>query len=208
MAIKHKNEDGSEIEVYTADDVKAATVTAVTAATTEFNGVKTKLEGELTTAQTALAARAGEFKQFRELNKDLVDKLGVAERTIYENQLAQHKQQEERIESEKKAKESLVDASLRAKAGTDEKLFKKLKDTYTIIGVEANTPAEIEKKTMMVLGALNTSEPNLLAGVAGFQSGSWTPPVAQKEGSESFADTERGKAGAKELGIVLEIPKK
>lgn len=209
----HTNEDGTEIEVFTADEVKAretaAIDTAVKAKEAEFGKTKAELDSELAEVKKALGDRAGEFKQFRRLNDETVAKLTVAERTIYENGVKLQEAHDARTAAEKKALDTQVDSALRAKAGKDDKLFTKMKETWSIIGVNALTPEEIEKKTMMVLGAIQTTEPDLLANVAGFSGSGWAPPKAQSTtDGTSFADTDKGRSIAKDLGLIMEPPKK
>ncbi len=210
--MKIMNDEGQEIEVYTADEVKAretaAADTAVKAKEGEWGKTKADLDAELASAKKALGDRAGEFGQFRKLHDDVVAKLTVAERTIYENQKAMADANEKNEATAKAAREKAIEASIRAKVGTDEKLFGKVKDMYNSINIEANTIEEIEKKTLAALGALGTTEPDLLASVAGFSGGSYVPPTAKKEGEKTFGDTERGKAIAADLGLKLEADKK
>lgn len=199
--------EGAEIEVYTADEVKAQVEGEVAKVKTEFGGKVTDLESELTIAKKALGDRAGEFKQFRELHADVVEKLSVAERTIYENQKLQHEEKVKREGDEKVKREGLVANAIKAKTGADEKLFEKVKGMYELIGIEANTSEEIERKVLATLGAIGSTEPNALASIAGFSSGSYIPPT-QNNNEKSFADSEKGKAGAAELGLKLDADKK
>lgn len=195
--------EGIEVEAFLPDEVTAKVNEAVTTKETEFTTVKKGLEGELTEAKKALGSRANEFAQFRKLNDDAVAKLSEAERLIYENQLALKEEREKNTVAEKARMDATVDSALRAKAGTDEKLFGKMKDMWSIIGIDAQTPEAIENKTKMILGAISSTEPDLVASVAGFSSGSWTPPEVKKEGEKSYADTEAGKAAANALGLKL-----
>lgn len=206
--IKAFNEDDEEIEVYTADDIKAAAEDATKKKDLEWAPKITALEGELALAKKSIGDRAGEFKQFRELHQDVVAKLSVAERTIYENQLAVEKRRVEDETRNKTALEVARDNAIRAKAGTDEKIFTKMKDMWNIIGIQANTVEEIENKIKMVLGAISTTEPNLLASVAGFTGGSFKPPESEQEKEKSFADTEKGKMGMDELGLKIPVEEK
>lgn len=210
--MKIMNDEGVEIEVYTAEEVKTQTETAVSTAVkakeVEFGKTKAEIDTELANAKKALGERAAEFGQFRKLNEETVAKLTVAERTIYENQKSMAEEKEKNQATEKAATEARVTAAIRAKVGTDEKLFTKVKGMYDIIGIEAKTPEEIEKKTLAALGALGQTEPDLVATVAGFSGGSYTPPVVKKEGEGSFADSERGKSGAAELGLKFPEAKK
>lgn len=207
MARKILDEDGvTEIEVYSADEVKTQTEAAVKAKETEFGTIKTDLETKLGDATKALSERTGEFKQFRKLNDDVVAKLSTAERTIYENGLLLQKANDDRAESDKKFQEKTIDSIIRAKVGTDEKLFGKVKEMYAVIGIQAVTPEEIERKTLAAIGALGTTSPDLVASVLGI-NGSYKPPEVKKT-DDSFANTDKGKAGAAELGLILEPPVK
>lgn len=206
MSQKITNDEGVEIEVYTADEVKAQVDAGIKTKEDEFGKTKAEIEKERDDARTALNERTGEIKSFRKLNDDTVAKLGVAERTIYENQKFLSEEKERRETAEKTALDNQVTAAIRAKVGTDENLFKKVKDMYAIIGIEANTQEEIDRKTLAALGALNTTEPNLLASVNGFGGGSYTPPAPAGE-QKNFGDTDAGKALAGELGLTLEAKK-
>ena len=163
-------------------------------------------EAEIIEAKKALADRAGEFRQFRKLSDDSIAKLSITEKTLYDNNLLLQEQMEKNKQLEKSAYENKIDSVLRSKAGNDEKLFQKMKDTWSIIGVDAQTPEQIELKSKMVLGAISVSEPNLVANTSGF-SGGYMPPVPQGQAEKSFADTEQGKAFAADLGLITEIKK-
>lgn len=191
--------DGQEVEVYTADEVAAAR-TAVE------NEYKPKLE-EATAAKTELerraAERAGEFKQFRELNEKQVAELSEKDRILYENTKVIKEGQEMLAAERNKGIQSQVDAAIALKAGSNEKLAARMKDMWPMIAIEATTPEAIAQKANMVLGALSTTEPDLVASAGAF-SGSALPPDTNPSGDKNFADTERGKAAAKELGLNVE----
>jgi len=198
--------EGAEVEALLPEEVDAKVKEATTAKETEFNATKKTLEEELAGAKKSLSERANQFATFRKLNDETVAKLDESQRTIYENGLALSKINEDRIAAEKVAREASVDIAIRAKAGTDEKLVTKMKDMWVVLGIEANTPEQIENKTKMILGAISQTEPDLLASVAGFSNGSYAPPEvpgAKKE-DQGFGDTEKGKAGAAFLGLKLE----
>ena len=199
--------DGNVVEAALPEEVSAAVSAAVAAKETEFTGKLTEAEKKIQEKDAALAARAGEFGQFRELHKDVVAKLGEAERQIYENQLAQKKEADERAAREKAAHEATVKSVIKAKAGTNAALETKMNEMWPLIGIEATTPEQIEQKVAMVLGAIGSTQPDLVASVAGF-TGSHVPPVKVQKDGESFADTERGKQGAAELGLNLGGDKK
>lgn len=173
--------DGVEVEAFLPDEVNAKVTEAVTTKETEFATVKTTLEQELTTAKKSLGERANQFAEFRKLRDEDVAKLGEAERIIYENQLALKDEREKNMVAEKARIDLQIDSSIRAKTGTDEKLFGKMKDMWSVIGIDAQTPEAIENKTRMILGALSQTEPDLIASVAGFKGGSWNPPETEKK---------------------------
>lgn len=204
MKITH---EGEEIEVYTAAEVTARETSAVQAKEIEFGKTKAQLDADLAETRKALSERAGEFKQFRKLTDDQTAKLSVAERTIYENGLLLQEEREKSSKREKEIYEGQVNSALKAKSGNDEKVFLRMKDIWGIIGIDAKTPEEIERKTQMVVGAIKNSEPDLVATIAGF-GGSALPPKKEGEGEKDFSQTEKGKAGASELGLMMEAPKK
>lgn len=202
-----EGDDGAEVEVYTADEVAAARAEAATAKETELKPKLTELETELTGAKTALAARAGEFAQFRKLSEEQVAALTEKDRVIYENSLALKESEDKRVAAETAGQKALVDNVIAAKAGKNEVLKAKMEEMWPLIGVEAITAEQIEAKAQMVLGAISTSTPNLVAGVAGF-SGSYAPPGAKEGDEKAFGETEAGKGLADKLGLTLEPPKK
>lgn len=195
--------EGAEVEAFLQADVDAKVTAAVTTKETEFTTVRTTLEQELTQAKTALGERAKEFSNFRKLNDEVVAKLSVTERMIYENQIALQEEREKNVVADKARIESQVDSALRAKAGSDDKLFGKMKDMWNIIGIDAQTPEAIENKTKMILGAISTTEPDLIASVAGFKGGSWQLPQEQKKDDDNIPRTESGKKFAEALGLKL-----
>lgn len=203
MTMKITGEDGQEIEVYTAAEVQERETAAATAKEAEFTPKIADLSEKLTDAETRAKERAGQFAHFRKLNDEQVAKLTVAERTIYENGLALNEEREKNVKIVADQKKANIEAAITLKAGTDEKLKTKMTEMWTIMGLADDTPDQIEQKSLAVLGAIGTTQPDLVAGIGGF-SGSFAPPGQKVNQAPSFADTPAGKAGAKELG--LEIP--
>lgn len=204
MKIEH---NGEEIEVYTAAELEAAKGEVRTTVEGEYKPQLTAAETEKERLNNLLKDRAEEFKGFRKLRDEDVAKLDVAQRTIYENGLALNEEREKNAKAEKDRKEMVITTAIKGKAGADEKLATKIRSIYDAINVEANTPEEIERRLGMALGAIGASEPDLLANVAGFSGGSYKPPQEVKK-DEGFGATDAGKAAAKELGLILEPPKK
>lgn len=207
MTMKVEDEKGEMIEVYTAAEVAERETAAKTAVEGEYKPKLTAAESEKARLEGLLEVRSGEFKEFRRLSDEQKTKLSAAELVNYENTLIIQKEREERAKLEKDSKEKTVKAAIKSKAGTDDKLAEKMQTLYDAVNVEANTPEEIEKKVGMVLGAIGATEPDLLANVAGFSGGSYTPPQPKKD-EKSFGETDAGKAMANELGLKLEADKK
>lgn len=203
--MSHKVEiDGVETEVYTAAEVEV-----------QRAGVKAEYEPKLTAAEAEtvrldglLKERADEFKGFRKMNEDQVAKLTAAERIIYENGLALEKEREINAGHAKTAKESAIAKAVRAKVGTDTKLFEEALKMYQLVGIDDTTPEGITARATAAFGALSTTQPDLLAS-AGFSSGGgFAPPVEQNENDKGFGTTDAGKAFAERMGMLVEPPKK
>lgn len=206
-----EGDDGEQVEVYTADEVTAAKTEAATAAAKakedEYTPKLTELTGKLTEAEKAAAARAGEFAHFRKLSDEQVAELNEKDRIIYQNSLALKESEDKRIASETAHQTAAVDAVIKSKSNGNADLEAKIKEMWPLIGVEASTPEQIELKAQMVLGAISTTTPNLIASAAGF-NGTYIPPGGGDGEGKTFADTEAGKGLADKLGLVLEVPKK
>lgn len=202
MPEKITKDDGTEIEVYTAEEVQTQKDEAIKAKEEEFGKTKAEIEAERDEARKALGERNSEFKQFRKLSEDQVAKLSIAEKALYDNQLVMEDMRKAAEDTAKTSQELAVANAIKARAGGDEKLIKKLTDTYAVIGIQANTPEEINNKITMALGAIGTTEPDLLASLGGY-NGVALPPNQKSTNEPSFAETERGKAGAAELGLKI-----
>jgi hypothetical protein len=142
------------------------------------------------------------------LSEEQVAKLDEKDRIIYENQVQIKNGVDQRIADVAAAQKVVVTNAIKAKAGDNTKLVEKMTEMYDLIGVKAETPEQIEAKVLMTLGAIGTSTPDLVATVAGFAGGSYAPPVVVGNEGKSYADSPEGKAGANELGLTLEAPKK
>ena len=203
MTMKVTNDEGEEIEVYTAAELEEAKTGAVAETTTKL----TEAEKEKIRLEGLLADRASEFQGFRKLSEEQVKKLDAAQLTIYQNGLALEAEREKNVKLETERTNNQIAAAIKAKTGADQKAFDKVKEMYDALNITAGTPEEIERKVLAAIGAIGTTQPDIAATIAGFSSGTYAPPVVKKDG-ESFADSERGKAAGAELGLTLETPKK
>lgn len=197
------NDKGEDIEVYTAEEMNAQVDEKLKAKDEEFGVKLTAKEQELADARKALGDRAGEFKQFRKISDEAVQKLGVAERTIYENQLLMQQMKEEGEAKNKQSLDNTIDMAIRAKTGGDEKLYTKIKETYSVINLEANTSEQITNKINMAIGAIGITEPNILAELGSFQGGSFQPKIDDTNKEKTYADTDAGKGLAAQIGLKL-----
>lgn len=194
--------DGVETEVYTAAEVQERETATRAAVEGEYKPKLEEATTKLTEAEKRAAERAGEFKQFRELNEKQVAELSEKDRIIYENTKVVKETQDMLAAERTKGIDAQVAAAITAKAGSNEKLAGRMKDMWSVIGITATTPEEIALKANMVLGALSTTEPDLVASVGTF-SGAAMPPGGTKT-DKGFGETEAGKAAATELGLKLE----
>lgn len=200
MTLKIDN-DGQEIEVWTAEEVAAREAAAKESVSTELNTKLTEAEKEKARLEGLLSERAGEFKQFRKLTEEQEGKLSKSEREKYEIQ-KQLNEANESINSLKTEREQdRIDAVIRAQCGNDKALFDKTKDMYAKINLPASTPEEIAARVRAAFGAIAPSEPNVaafLASTAG--NGHYQPPQAL---NAQNAPDPRIVQGAKELGLKI-----
>lgn len=209
MTMKILNDANEEIEVYTVEEHNTAVAAAATAKENEFKPLLETTQKERDEAKAALSARTGEFAQFRKLSDEQVKQLTEKDRIIYENGLALQAEREKREAQEKKTKDAEIDTAIRSKIGGDDKLFAKTKELWATFNIETDTREQMDQKVLMILGAIGTTQPDLVAAIPGFTAGAYAPPAPKKaEDGQSFADTEKGKQAANELGLMMEPPKK
>lgn len=198
--------NGEQVEVYTAAEVVERETAAKAAVEGPLKTQLTAAEAEKSRLEGLLEVRSGEIKGIRKLSDDAVSKLTAAELTIYENGLAIAEANKKTEEANKAVHEAAVVSAIRAKVGTDEKLFTETKKMYDMLGLNDGTSEGITARAAAALGALGGTQPDLLAA-AGMGGGNYAPP-AEKKSEASFADSEAGRAGAAELGLMVEAPKK
>lgn len=202
--------DGVETEVFMADEVSAQVGAKEKELTEVWGKEKTELTGKLTAAEEANAKRAREFAEargkFKELSDEQYAKLDEVNRTLYDNQKLLADKDVQLGEADKKVYDSSIDAAIRAKVGNDQKIIDKVKEMYAMIGIDDVTPEGMQQRVNAAVGAVSQTTPDLVAGLHRV-GGTFAPPVVEQK-KESFADTERGKAGAKFLGLEPEEKKK
>lgn len=204
--MKVKQDDGTEIEVFTAEEVTAREAAVRTAVEGEYKPQLTEAQQKLAEAATAAAKRAAEFGEFRKLSDEQVTKLSDAERIIYENGLLLQAERDKNATATKTARDTAIATAIRARVGTDQKVFDKVREMYNLITLDDATPEGIAARAAAALGALGQTEPDLLASIGLTAGGGYQPPQ-QQQGDKSYADSEAGKAGAEALGLMTEAPK-
>lgn len=192
--------------MYTAEEVTARETAARAAVEGEYKPKLDDVTAKLTEAEKAAAQRAGQFAHFRKLSDEQVEQLAEKDRIIYNNTLLLQEQQEKNVAAAKVAHDNAVVAEIRSRVGTDQKLFEEAKKMYEMIGIDDTTPEGVKARAMAALGALVTTQPDLIASAGFAAGGGFIPPVTETK--KSFADTDEGKALANDLGLIVELPKK
>lgn len=204
--MKFKQEDGTEIDVFTAEEVTAREAAVRTAVEGEYKPQLTEAQQKLNEANIAAAKRAEEFGQFRKLSDEQVAKLDEAQRIVYQNGLLLQQERDKNAEATKVARETSISAAIRTRVGTDQKVFDKVRSMYDLVTLADQSPEQIAARVAAAVGALGQTEPDLLASIGLTASGGYQPPQ-QQQGDKTFADSEAGKAGAAALGLMTEAPK-
>lgn len=196
---------GIETEVFTTEEVVAREAAVRTTVEGEYQPKLTAAETERARLSGLVDARSREIigmdTKFQKLTKDQQEKLTDTEARLYKNQELIVERDAAIAETSKRAHDSAVDAAIRAKVGTDAKLFEKMKEMYPLIQLEDLTPEQITTRVNAVFGAIGSTAPDLLAS-AGFGGGGFEPP-ARSASKDSFADSDRGKGVAKSLGLAV-----
>lgn len=201
--------DDKEVEVFSVEENAAAVAAKEKELNDAFGKERTDFTTKLTAAEQAAVKRGQEFEamrgKFKELSDEQYSKLGEVERALYDNQKLLADKDVQIGEVDKKVHESAVDAAIRAKVGNDAKIIEKVKEMYALIGIEDITPEGVQQRVNAAVGAISQTTPDLVAGLHRV-GGTFAPPVVEQK-KESFADTEKGKAGAKLLGLDIEEKK-
>lgn len=195
--------NGEKVQVYIAAEHTAGVDAAKAAAEGEWKPKLTTAEADLKAAKEAAAQRSAEFGAFRKLSEEQVKQLSEKDGIIYRNQELLEKNRTDAEAAAKVSRDNAIAAAIRSKVGTNEKLYTETRKMYDLLGMDDNSADGITKRATAALGALGSTEPDLLAS-AGFAGGSYAPPVAPSPSGNSFADTDNGKALAKELGLITE----
>lgn len=188
MSFKHINDEGEEIEVYTADELNAERTARET------------LEKDLLSAKEALAQKTNDvvnmrhgYKKLEDMNEEEKAKLSEEQRqTIQRLETVEAARQKDLEEG----KEALFDRL----AGNDPKVKEKLKEKYALVQMPESSLSEIGARLQSVsswafaeLGMVNNRP------VSPVLPGNGGSPVFQSPDGKRFAETQKGE----ELGNAL-----
>ncbi len=179
MPIKHVNEDGSEVELYTPEELKAvedakvAAETRVGALTNDLVNIK--------------RGHQGEIKRLAELSEEEKGKLTEEQR--------QTMARLEKVEDDrKKDLENAKNRMFEAAAKGDAKTLEKLKEKYALVQMPESNVEEIAARLNSVatwayaeLGIVNNQP------IAQVLPGGGEAPRTGEQGEKTFGETEQGK---------------
>lgn len=195
--------NGEQVDVYTAAERQADIDAAKAQVENEWKPKletaeqeRARLDGLLTQRSRELAGQDAKFKR---LSDEQVAKLDEKDRIIYQNQVDLATERENVAKTNKTIHDSAVDTAIRARTGSNEEVFNKVKGMYALIQLEDLTPEQIAIRVNAAVGAVGTTERDLLAS-AGFGGGGFEAPVAN---DDKTAITSRQQEIAKGLGIAL-----
>ena len=197
--------DGKEVEVYLASEVTERETAAKAAVEAEW---KPKVDDLTTKYEKAVAdgrSKSKSIADFKELTDSQYAKLDEVQKTLYDNQKLIADQGKVISEIDQKTYESAVAAGIARVVGADKATQEKVKAMYDAINLEDDTPEKIETRARAALGALGGSQPDLLSSL-GFVGGGWQskPNETKAKEGDTFADTDAGRAAARELGLKIE----
>jgi len=202
--LKIKQEDGTEIEVYSVDEVnqkieaeKKAVVTEYEGKLTESQSTVTKLEADKKAIEDELAKKDPQSANYKTL-KDALDKKD-AEISTLSGEIAKIK--------DSRASD-ITDKLIKTYAQGNDELAKKIKFNYseTLKAVKAETPDEIEQKLQSAVKlSLDIKKPNPLDRV---NNGSFLPGVESKQATSNVEFSPQEKALGSKFGISEDDYKK
>lgn len=176
--------NGEKVQVYTAAERQADIDTAKAQVESEWKPKFETAEQEKVRLAGILETRTKEFgtarEGFRRLSDEQVGKLDEKDRIIYQNQLDIATERETNAKTNKSIHDAAVDVAIRARTGSNEEIFKKVKGMYGLINLEDLTPEQITTRVNAAVGAIGTTERDLLAS-AGFGGGGFEAPVIQND---------------------------
>lgn len=202
-----KNEEGEDVEVFTAEERDTYANTIVEQKVGE---TKTEYEKRIADREEYYKQQGNNAGQLRRLNEEALTKLSDTERALYDNQIKLEEEQRARTEMENQIIARQIDDEVKKKANGDASVEKKIRDNLQLVNIDARTPEQVVAKVNFAFGAVIQQSPDLLAmaassggGGSPFPSGN-QPPAPEKK---NYADTPEGKAVADQFGFIIDKPK-
>lgn len=185
MPVKTLNEDGDEVEYYTADELAAERSARETA--------EARI-GELT--NDLVSIKRGHKEEVRRLAE-----MSEEEKGKLTNEQIQNMARIEQLEdNRKKDLESAKERMMSAIAKNDQKVLEKIKEKYALVQMPESTVEEIASRLNSVAtwaySELGMTVNNPIAPVL---PGGGNPPIITNVDDKPFSDTEKGKEVASAL---------
>lgn len=187
------DENGEEMEGALPPDEAKALKEELEAKAQELKEKSERLQG--------LESKDMNFRRLEQMTEAEKSKLTEKETELMKRQEALEDQQRS---FENKQIESIKEYAIKNLVGEDAELREKILEKYKSIAGEAKTPEEISERVAdaFAMARRKNESINPLAAVMG------VPGSAPKQKSGNFADTDAGKALAKELGMSFVNEKK
>lgn len=203
MPIKVVQDDGTEVEAYTADEVTARETAKAEEAKAavrkqvedEFGAKLSEKDQEIETQRRLIQSKGKSIDDLKKIAEDKEQKFSETERTLAQLQL-DAQQRIEQAEGEKKASLDRKRAALISEvSGGNKEIEKKLTDNYALINLAETDEDSIKARLQSAM--------KLTEGVAAQSftfSGSGAAPVTKPK-ADNFAETEKGQKIYKRFGF-------
>lgn len=199
-----QKDDGTEMEVYTADEYTAVKTAGETAAKTAKDEADVaRKEAETAKAEATRIARlhadqANNFKRYKDMTEE--EKAKLTSNEVEARKIAEAAEDRARAleDSYNKDKEVAVTAlkmkALAKYSAGDDELKKKLEENWDLINIKGTDEDTINRRAEMAFNMTGTKRNNPLRQ-------SWSGDAPNK-GGEKFGDTERAKTVDKLIGEI------
>jgi hypothetical protein len=197
--MKIENDEGKEIEVFTAEEVAAREKAAGEAVGKTEGEKNAALQAELEKARRVLSEKTDNFKKLHEMTEEEKSKMSAAQIESAKRMEAAETRAsalEEEIKKDKTTRSDKArEKALARYSGTDEKVKEKLVENYKLINLPEGDEDEINRKVEAAWNMMGVGKPKVNP-----LNQSWQGDAPNKGSSENFAESERGKAALKNMG--------
>lgn len=199
--MKILNDEGTEIEVFTAEERDAYAATQVEQKVGE---TKSEYETRIKEMGAIMDEQKVNFTKVRERDKDAVAKMSQLERELYESNIARQKADEEKATAEKQRFDAMVESEIKAKAAGNKDLEDKIRANMAFISIDARTPEQVQAKVALARGGVFEQHPDMLAVAGGYTGSVYPGGVRPDDAKKSYADTPEGQAAMKAAGFLTD----